>query len=142
MKARFSIQGMHCASCVSTIEHAVKKCFGVEKAHVNFAKETLQVEYDERKVSEKEIEQAVSRVGYKLLSYEEKYEKIQEAKSKTIQKLKRLFFLSLSLSIPIFLLSFALLGIDIPYEPYILLLLAIPVQLYVGFRFMSGHGLD
>lgn len=65
-KEVFKIQGMHCASCARTIELAVLKLFGVSSAQVNFAAETLLVEFDEDKVNSKDLAKAVSEVGYKL----------------------------------------------------------------------------
>ena len=55
-KASVPVVGMHCASCVETIETALNKVEGVAKASVNFASERAHVEYDPQKVSRKELE--------------------------------------------------------------------------------------
>ena len=44
-KARFHIKGMTCASCVTTIEQALRATSGVLSAHVNLASEEALVEY-------------------------------------------------------------------------------------------------
>lgn len=66
-KEVIKIQGMHCASCVRTIELAVSKIIGVKSAQVNFGTETLVVEFDENKVSSQDIAKVVLEVGYRLL---------------------------------------------------------------------------
>lgn len=65
-KATYKIQGIHCASCVGTIERVLKKTAGVRSASVNFASESALIEFDENIVSESDIAQAVETVGYKL----------------------------------------------------------------------------
>src|SRR3989344_2045044 len=79
MKKIFKIQGMHCASCASNIEKAVKKLNGVREANVNFATKKL---YTEGNVDNGEIIRAVSRVGdYKATSENgEKKEKSETIK--------------------------------------------------------------
>ena len=62
MKKSFKISGMTCAACASRVERFVKKLDGVTDASVNFAAETLTVEYE--KVTPKEIEAAVVKAGY------------------------------------------------------------------------------
>lgn len=62
MKRSFKISGMTCAACASRVERFVKKLDGVSDASVNFAAETLTVEYE--KISAKEIEAAVVKAGY------------------------------------------------------------------------------
>ena len=53
---------MTCAACASRVERFVKKLDGVTDASVNFAAETLTVEYE--KIGAKEIEAAVVKAGY------------------------------------------------------------------------------
>ncbi len=65
-KEIYKITGMHCASCVKTIEKVLLKTPGVHSASVNFASETALIEFDEDKVSPKELSSAVKSAGYKL----------------------------------------------------------------------------
>lgn len=62
----FKIRGIHCASCVRTIEGALLKLFGVRLVQVNFAAETVLIEYDEKSVGPEDFARVVSEVGYKL----------------------------------------------------------------------------
>jgi Cu+-exporting ATPase len=70
-KEVFKIRGMHCASCIRTIEEVLLKLFGVKSVQVNFAAETVLIEYDENKVKPGDFARVVSEVGYKLLIPEE-----------------------------------------------------------------------
>jgi len=65
-KETYKISGMHCASCVTKIEKALLKTSGVHSASVNFASEKTLIEFDENKISPKEIALAVKSVGYNL----------------------------------------------------------------------------
>ena len=67
-KETYKIQGMHCASCVATIERVLKKTKGVKSASVNFASESSLIEFDDKVVSEPELVKAVDGAGYKLIS--------------------------------------------------------------------------
>lgn len=62
MKKTFKISGMTCAACAARIERFVKKLDGVDSASVNFAAESLTVDYE--KIGAKEIEAAVVKAGY------------------------------------------------------------------------------
>ncbi|MDP3990929.1 MAG: HAD-IC family P-type ATPase, partial [Candidatus Nealsonbacteria bacterium] len=66
-KEVFKIQGMHCASCVKTIEKALSKLSGVSLVQVNFASEKVLIEYDENKIKPADFAKAVSDVGYKII---------------------------------------------------------------------------
>ncbi|MBI2627453.1 heavy metal translocating P-type ATPase [Candidatus Nomurabacteria bacterium] len=67
-KETYKIQGMHCASCVATIERVLSKTAGVHSASVNFASESALIEFDENIISESSLEKAVSGAGYHLVS--------------------------------------------------------------------------
>lgn len=70
-KEAYKIQGIHCASCVLTIERTLQKQAGVKSASVNFANETALIEFDENLISENKLAKAVSDIGYKLLNNNE-----------------------------------------------------------------------
>lgn len=63
-KTLFTIQGMHCASCVVRNEDALKKIPGVKDATVNFATGKASVEYDESLTSEHTLHKAIEANGY------------------------------------------------------------------------------
>jgi Cu+-exporting ATPase len=143
-KILLPISGMHCNSCALNIEKALKKTTGVSKANVNFATEKATVEYDEKAVDEKKFSKIISDLGYQVIeqqgSAEELVDKEKIAREQEIKKVKNLFFLSLILSVPIFIIAMPLewLGISVPYKNIILLLLATPVQFIAGYRFYKG----
>ena len=64
-KKIFKVEGMTCAACSAAVERVTKKLDGVESANVNLATEKLNIEFDEEKLSEKEIMAAVEKAGYK-----------------------------------------------------------------------------
>ena len=67
-QAELPVVGMTCARCAANVERVLqKKLTGVSRAQVNFASETLSVEYDPEQVSLEEMAQAVDRAGYKLV---------------------------------------------------------------------------
>lgn len=69
MRGKFTVYGMTCAACVAAVERNVKKIDGVKKVGVNLSTGALLCEYDENKVSETDIINAVTRAGYKAERY-------------------------------------------------------------------------
>lgn len=68
MKATYDIAGIHCASCVTKIEKALRGVPGVTEANVNLATETATVEGD---APAEALADAVKRVGgYTLIPTE------------------------------------------------------------------------
>jgi len=59
-----NIEGMHCASCVATIESSLKKQDGVISASVSLLDEKAVVEYNPTKVDRSKLEKAVESTGY------------------------------------------------------------------------------
>lgn len=66
MNNKFKISGMTCSACANRIEKVVSKMNGVKEANVNFATETLTVNYDDQAVTKQDIEQKVEKIGYKV----------------------------------------------------------------------------
>lgn len=63
--ARYRVQGMDCASCVSKIETAVKRIDGVASARVGLQSETLTVDLADKMTGEA-VEKTVSALGYRI----------------------------------------------------------------------------
>lgn len=63
-KLSLPINGLHCASCVPTVEKEIKKLPGIKVAHVNYATETAHVEFKIGETSTEEIIGAIKKAGY------------------------------------------------------------------------------
>ena len=99
------IGGMTCASCVASVEKAVKKLDGVISASVNLTTERAVIEYDSSKVQPRDIVEAIEAVGYDASIATddvdlERLERIEE-----IKRWKKKFLISLILTLPVFVLS-------------------------------------
>src|SRR3989344_2600882 len=66
-KETYKIHGMHCTSCVATIEKALSKTNGVHSASVNYATESALIEFDENIISELDLAKVVDGAGYHLI---------------------------------------------------------------------------
>jgi Cu+-exporting ATPase len=104
------IKGMGCASCVATIENALKEENGIIKAEVNFAASTAEISYDPNKITPSSIRQTIAGVGYSAVEPRdnssdaiEKEEAEKEAEYRTLMKK---FWLAGLVSIPNVLLMY------------------------------------
>lgn len=131
------IKGMTCASCVNRVEKALKKESAVTAASVNLATERATVSYDSKKLSPETLIALVTKAGYGASLHRE--EKSLDALD-TLREQKRLLTLSAILTLPLVMpMFFKLFGLDLMLSPWWQLLLATPVQFYVGKRFyVSG----
>ena len=140
-KITFPIIGMHCASCSRLIERQLKSVPGVLNCSVNYGSEEAVVEIDSERVKEKDIATAVRKAGYKaILGSDQKSleETKEEEKRKHLKGLKIKVLVSLVLSFFVFVGSFPEWFSFIPSflaQPYVLLLLATPVQFWAGEEF-------
>lgn len=66
-KTTVPVEGLKCAVCAMKVEKKVKTIKGVNVAAVNFAANTLTVEYDSKKISLEGIQNEVRSLGYDLL---------------------------------------------------------------------------
>lgn len=99
VKKSFSIKGMHCASCVRTLERALGKVNGVKEANVNLATEKATVTYDDVICTPDQMESAVASVGYKaMVKQEHQNEDLEkEEKQKELKSLRNKVAVSLLL---------------------------------------------
>ena len=66
-KHTFKVKGMHCASCVAMIEKTLKKLPGTKLADVNYANESLQIDFDDTLLTTQKIIESVDKLGYSLV---------------------------------------------------------------------------
>ncbi len=64
MKSKFDVTGMTCSSCQTHVEKAVNKLNGVQSVNVNLLSNNMVVEFDNNKVDNERIAQAVINAGY------------------------------------------------------------------------------
>ena len=70
-KINLKLRGMSCASCAGSIEEAISNVPGVESCNVNFGAEQAVIEYNPRRTSIEDIQQAVEEAGYSSYSLQE-----------------------------------------------------------------------
>ncbi len=70
-KETLTIEGMHCASCVSAVEKSLSSVEGVREASVNLASESASVTFDPNKVNGRDLEKAVEEAGYRVADEEQ-----------------------------------------------------------------------
>ena len=68
-KATIQLETLTCPSCMQKIENGVKSLDGVDKKSLKvlFNSSKLRVEYDDEKVSIKDIENAIDKLGYEVI---------------------------------------------------------------------------
>ncbi|MVP00310.1 heavy metal translocating P-type ATPase [Paenibacillus lutrae] len=142
--ADLQLVGMTCAACALKIEKALNKMPGVTKATVNFAMETAHVEYNSADVTVSDMLARIEKLGYKAITKQEEGD-LAELRKREITRQKRKLILSAVLSLP---LLWSMVGhfsftswIWMPelfMNPWFQLILATPVQFYVGRQFYVG----
>ena len=114
----YIIEGMSCASCAMTIENAVSKMPGVDKASVNLATEIMTVEANDS-VTPEAIAKVVDGVGYgarpRGKSVEEELEEKNEKKEAHLREMRRNLTISAIFAVPLLFIAMAdMVGIPMP----------------------------
>ena len=114
----YIIEGMSCASCAMTVENAVSKMPGVDKASVNLATEIMTVEANDS-VTPEDIAKVVDGVGYgarpRGKSVEEELEEKNEKKEAHLREMKRNLTISAIFAVPLLFIAMAdMVGIPMP----------------------------
>lgn len=143
-----TITGMHCASCAALITRKLKKTPGVEDASVNYGAEKARVRFDPSKVHEHDLIAAVKAAGYGAEMHHLGHHGVELDRSRREREVadyRNKFASGLILSLPMFgfmVLSFfpssPLRAALMPYMGIVSLLLATPVQFWLGSGFFKG----
>jgi Cu+-exporting ATPase len=126
-KARLEISGMHCASCVQTVENALKNVPGVTRVYVNLASEEALVEFDSSIAS-------TNQLIHSLLSTEYSAHLPGEATDPLLRlsALRMRVWVALCLSLLTMVLGMA------GFPKWMELLASAPVQFWCGWTFVRG----
>jgi P-type Cu2+ transporter len=133
-KGTFPVLEMMCAMCALTVEQGVKALKGVKDASVNYASNTLYVEYDPRQITPESMRHAVQQLGYDLLIEQdhpqEKQEELQRAHyRKQLYKTLGAWILS----VPLLLMG--MIFMHLPFAPLSMMVLCLAIMLLFGRSF-------
>jgi Cu+-exporting ATPase len=133
-KSIFPVAGMTCASCVARVEEALSSVPRVISVVVNLASEKATVEYLEG-TAVADMRRAVKDAGYELGPEAQALEDVTTAAQREIRALRNRFIVAAILAAIIMILGF---GPSFVGRPYLLWVLATPVQFWSGWRFYRG----
>ncbi|MDD4822595.1 MAG: heavy metal translocating P-type ATPase [Bacteroidales bacterium] len=133
-KGTFPVLEMMCAMCALSVEQGVKAMKGVKDASVNYASNTLYVEYDPWQVTPDSMRHAVQQLGYDLLIEQdhpqEKQEELQRAHyRKQLHKTVGAWILS----VPLLLMGMVFM--HLPFAPLSMMVLCLAIMLLFGRSF-------
>ncbi len=141
-----AITGMHCASCSALIARKLKKTAGVEEANVNFAAAKARIHFNPELATEQGLIDAVKAAGYgAVLANDQDREADKQRRDAEMIGYRNKFLIGLVLSVP--MLGFMILSflphsvvhdVVIPYMGLVSLILATPVQFWLGYGFYRG----
>lgn len=141
IKKTLIVEGMTCAACSTRVEKVLNKLEGVVKATVNLSTNKAIIEYPSGVIDEDVLIKTVEKAGYKAeIEVERDLDREKEMREKEIKSLKTSFIISAILSLPLFsAMFFHMAGIHtILTNGWFQLILATPVQFFIGYRFYKG----
>jgi Cu+-exporting ATPase len=132
-KVTLKIGGMTCATCVATVEKALKNLDGTIDVTVNLGAEKAYVTYNPKITTVVDMKGAIEGVGYQYLGREgDETEDVEKrARAKDLKEKRNRFIVGFAVGIPLMVLMY--LPLHLPYfMPYVMLIVAAPVFLYVS----------
>ena len=64
MKGKYRVTGMSCAACSARVQRVTQALDGVNSSNVNLLAGTMEIDYDETRLTPEKIVQAVKDAGY------------------------------------------------------------------------------
>ena len=101
---RFSVKGMHCASCAFVIRDSLRKTEGITKVEVNYGSESANVSYDEKTTDVEKMNAVIGSYGYSLSQKEDEHKHHLDPKIQEIRTLRQSVRIVFPLSLFVFLI--------------------------------------
>lgn len=143
MKQKYNVEGMTCSACSAHVDKAVRKLDGVLYCNVNLLSNTMEVEFDENKLSISDIEKAVKDAGYKA------YTNVTKQSKKKDTALIKLIICFILLIVLMYITMGHMVGLKLPSfldgtnnalkYAAVQLVLIIPILLIYNHFFVSGY---
>jgi len=132
IKKSFPVLDMTCAACAVSVESILSFLEGMVKASVNFATNTVSVEYLPNTISPIDLKTAVQSIGYDLLINQDDNETntLEELQEKKFKKLQWRTIYAILFSIPVVVIG--MFFMDMPYANFLMWVLSSPVILWFG----------
>ncbi|MCW8795532.1 MAG: heavy metal translocating P-type ATPase [Chlorobium sp.] len=138
-KVDLKITGMHCESCVKLVEKALGKAEGVDTAVVNVIAGKASVTYDPAVTDPSRLVREVEKRGYGARLLDSGVTRKDDSLYRDeLRVLRRRLITGAVFAIPALILGMFFMQSPIPFQGYILWILATPVQFYVGREFYRG----
>ncbi|MGV8128533.1 MAG: heavy metal translocating P-type ATPase [Methanolinea sp.] len=134
-EATLKVGGMVCATCVETIETALKGLPGVLDAQVNLATEKAYVSYNSSLSTLDDMRKVIEDAGYQYLGLADQLstEAEEKARQHDLDDKFRRFAIGFGVSIPLFLLMYIPLPISMHALSLLMLVVSTPVFIYVTY---------
>ena len=141
-KKTVKVGGMHCATCVSTVEKSLKKLDGTIDVVVNLATEEAQIVYEPQKIGVNDIKSAIEDAGYEFLGIadEETTQYTETLRKENLSRMRLRFIIGFIVGIPLMISMY--LPIHRTKFPlhYIQLIISTPVFIYLAYPiFKAGY---
>ncbi len=146
-RSNLPVKGMTCAACVSAVEKALRGLDGVVAVSVNFATEKAAIDYFPSQVGIREFKRAVREAGYEVVEAEQGediVEKEQREREKAYNELRIKVLIGAVLAASLMVLMQwnhifgGWLHVSLQTNHLLQLILATPVQFWIGRQFYSG----
>jgi len=134
-----SVEGMHCASCVSRVQRTLSDHPGVADARVNLATHRASVTYDPAIVDLADLRKSVERVGYVLAEASDLNASAGDESDGNVLEMRRWLRLTLvawPLALTVMVLTFAFDGDD--WARWLAFPLAAVVQFFAGWPILTS----
>lgn len=136
-KVNLPVLGISCAACAVSVESVLQHTPGVKAAAVNFAAQTVHVEYDGQTVTPLDMQKAVQSVGYDLIVETENASAQQaEAQQLHVERLRRRTIGAMLLAAPTAIIG--MFFMDMPYVNWVMFGLSLPVLVFFGKDFFRN----
>lgn len=97
MKERYCVTGMSCAACSARVQRATEKLEGVKSSEVNLLAGSMEIEYDETRLSSEDIIAAVIAAGYGAEKQTKTAKRENRAQAEALKSMRLRLFVSIPL---------------------------------------------
>lgn len=148
IESDFAITGIHCPSCMLSIQKVLSRTEGVSEVSTNFESARASVTYDPSMLTTRDISEKVNKLGYTATPVVEEQEMAKESAPDTeteVRDIRARLIVSASLTVPVLIIAMVLpvffgMKIAMPPSPlvYVQFLLTSIVLFYSGWLIYKG----